>query len=128
MDKINQSKPTCPRDCQKIKQASSWTIEKCGQLLYLGLSGNGKDLYINNKVLHSTALQLLEWARDQPSPLIRKDDLKMLFADALQDDIQRRIFKDYLKVARNCQKKSSWIHTTTVGDCEYAKLNSNGID
>jgi hypothetical protein len=53
----------------------------------LSLSGNGNDLYINNQVLHHTALQLLEWARDQPSPLIRKEDLKFLFADALKDDV-----------------------------------------
>ena len=120
-EKISFTRPTCPKDCKKVKQASSWTLNKCGQLL--GIASNGQDLFINNHVLYHTALQLLEWAQDQPSPLIRKDKLKQLLGDALKDDVHRRIFRDYLKTSRNSQKKASWIHSTTINGCEFSKLD-----
>ena len=73
---------------------------------------------------------MLQWARQQPSPLICKKRMKQVLSEAFQDDLERRIFRRYLKSGRNEQKTTSWIHLTKVGagGDEYVKLSESGID
>ena len=74
---------------------------------------------------------MLNWASNQPSPLIRKTEFKQIVTDAFQSDLERRIFRQYLKLGRNAEKKMSWIYTTKIGAYggeEYVKLSPEDID
>ena len=64
------------RPCEKVGKQVPVVISKCGKLLNLSVAASNNDILMNNQILHQTALQMLQWAETQPSPLILKSQMK----------------------------------------------------
>jgi len=57
-------KTKCVRGCEKVGKRVPLAFDKCGKMLNLSVASNNNDILVNNQILHQTALQMLQWARD----------------------------------------------------------------